>query len=806
MTGIRQYNGLSTAEAQARLSEYGLNQFSKPARISFLEIAREEITEPLILLLLAVGFFYSIWGKLEDALTIFAIILILVLVEIWNEYRAKKAISALSTVAAPTSKVVRDGAVVEVATELLVPGDLQVLSSGTRIGGDGKLVTSYGIQIDESSLTGESVSIEKTPGDEAYAGTMVIYGEGQLQIQATGRNTRLGKISAFAQKIKEPKTPLQLAMKTLARNLVWIALFFSLIIPILGLLRGQDLQQMILTGLALSFATIPEEGPIIVTLILGLGAYQLSKKNFLVKRTRAAEVLGSATIILTDKTGTITESRMQVVAVFPQSAEPQIIATAFRALTVMSLSPTDKVILEKAKELNSANPPGELVRQRPFGDGRKTKSVIRRSDGQYELVMLGAPEEVFDTSRQIPQEARAVLVGEAGRGRRIIGLASKTISDSDLDLSWPKLERDLDFLGLISLEDPPRPGVKDTIERAGKAGIRTIMVTGDHPETAAYIAKNVGIESGRIMTGTDLGTIGDPELRQAVKNVSVFARTTPQDKYRLVNALQANDEIVAVTGDGINDTLALKAANIGIAMGIRGTDAAKEAADAVLADDNYVTITTGIFEGRKFFDNLRKGFRYYLSAKTALVLVFLLPVLVNIPFPFAPIQIIVLELFMDLAASSAFVAEPAEPTIYTRPPRDPKKKLFDRQLVRQIAVSGLSLFTAVIVSYLLALRMDLPVAETRTFAFSAWILGHIFLAFVSRSDDVPLTRIGFLTNRIMVIWGLAAIAFLLLAIAVPAVNSQLKLGHISLGNLAVVTLISFVAIFWREIIKYRRRN
>ncbi len=799
--GTGQLTGLSQAEAENRLREFGLNQFSKPSRISFLKIAREEITEPLILLLLVVGIFYSIWGNIEDALTIFGIIITLALVEIWNEYRAKKAISALSEIAAPKTKVLREGKIVEIETDTVVPGDIQILSSGTRVAADSKLLVSFNVQVDESSLTGEAAPQDKSVNDEVYAETLVVYGEGEAQVLATGKNTKFGKISALAQEIKEPKTPLQLAMKVLSKNLVWIALFFSILIPVIGLLRGQDFRQMVLTGLALSFATIPEEGPIIITLILGLGAYQLSKQNFLVKKTRAAEVLGNATVILTDKTGTITESQMKVVTVYPTGQESDILAKATAALTRMSLSPTDKGILQKADELKACQDAGELVRERPFGDGQKTKSVLRRTNNGLELTLLGAPEDILSLINGDKRTIQEELNKETARGRRVIGVAGKTVSVLDKDLAFPDLEKDLSFIGLISLEDPPRKGVKETIKRAQQAGIRTIMVTGDHPQTAAFIAANVGIPSEKVLTGDELDKISDQALQETIKGVSIFARTTPEHKYRLVKALQANNEIVAVTGDGVNDTLALKGANIGIAMGIKGTDTAKEAADVVLADDNYVTIARGIFEGRKFFDNLRKGFRYYLSAKTALILAFLLPVVLNVPFPFAPVQIIVLELFMDLAASAAFVAEPAEKTIYRRPPRDPKKNLFNGQMVREILVSGFNLFAAVSLSYFYALWQNLPLAEARTFAFSAWIIGHVVLAFVSRSDDEPLYSLGPFTNKVMNIWALAAVAFLFIAVEVPVVNYQLRLASISLMQLGGIAIISFVAIFWKEIVK-----
>ena len=311
----------------------------------------------------------------------------------------------------------------------------------------------------------------------------------------------------------------------------------------------------------------------------------------------------------------------------------------------------------------------------------------------------------------------------------------------------------------------------------------------------------MGIPSGKAITGDELDSISDQDLQTMVKEVSVFARTTPEHKYRLLKALQANGEIVAVTGDGVNDTLALKGANIGIAMGIKGTDAAKEAADVVLADDNYSTISRAIFEGRKFYDNLQKGVGYYLAAKAALVLVFLVPVVAGVPFPFAPIQIIVLEMFMDLAASSGFVAEPAEKTIYQRPPKDSKEKFLGKKMVLDIAVSALSLFAAVMIPYFYALGQHLPLIQAQTIAFSGWMIGHVLLAIVSRSRNEPLYSLGIFSNKVINIWAICAVGFLLLGTSISPLGTLLKLGSISLSQLGLVFVVAFLVIFWKEIVK-----
>ena len=791
-TGKQQYSGLSEAEAFERLERFGPNRIVQPREVTVLSIAKEEITEPMILLLLTVGFFYTLFGGFEDALTLYAIIIMLVVVEIATEYRAKKAIASLAHLASPKTKVIRDRGITEVPTENIVPGDLLVLVSGTRVAADGNLVSAISLQIDESSLTGESFPQEKTQGAEAYAGTLVVAGEGLLDVARTGSTTRVGKISGLAQEIRQPKTPLQLAMKALAKTLVVVAIFFSVIIPLIGFLQGQPLQDMFLVGLALAFATIPEELPIIITMNLGLGSFMLSKENFLVKKLKAAETLGIATVIITDKTGTITESAMRVVSVYPDNEEERILRSARSAMTDLSLSITDRAISGRADAHHIPPDTGRILRERSFGDGRKTRTVIRERDGSGELFMIGAPEEVLGNVTGDVRGAQDALARETARGRRVIAVARKMLVPADRDVSLENSEQNLVFGGLIAIEDPPRAGVRETIGLAQRAGIRTIMVTGDHPRTAAAVAAEVGIISDRVMDAQELNTLSDEELREVVKHVSVFARALPEHKYRLVKALQENGEVVAVTGDGVNDALALRGADIGIAMGIKGTDAAKEAADIVLADDNFTTIGRGIFEGRRIFDNLSKGVKYYLSVKIALVAVFCASLLLAFPFPFSPIQIILLELFMDLGASASFVAEPPEPSIHERPPRNPRTPFLDTPMLTGIALGGLALFVAVFFPYWLALYQNVPLVTAQTMAFTAWILGHVLLAYVSRSAQDPLYRIGLFTNRVMLVWAAGAFAFLTVVLTVPIAGQQIGIVPIGAGSVAIIAGIAIV--------------
>jgi len=789
--------GLSTLKAQQQLAKVGPNEIYRPKPVLFWDIFIEEIQEPMMILLLVTGVIYSILGNLGDAITIFAVIILLVLSEVLTEYRAKKAIASLADIAALKAVVKRDGQIMEVKSTQVVPGDVLILTTGTKIAADGTVERGIDLQVDESALTGESVAVEKKAGDKLYAGTIVIGGEGQAKVAVTGPATRLGQVAAQTKDIKIPRTPLQSAMKKLAGQLVYVALFFAIGIPLLGFLRGQDWRLMVMTGLALAFAVIPEELPIVITMVLGLGSFKLSKQNLLIKKLRATESLANATVIVTDKTGTITEGKMKIADVYPQN-QPQVLYRAALCISEFARSPLDQEIYRKGREVD-ARPLPEIIRERVMRGGRKTKSMLRKENNEYELCKSGAPEEVFASCREVPQAAREELDRQTRAGRRVIGVAFRQVPPQAIQQDFDALEQDMDFVGLISFEDSPRPGVKEITSRAAAAGIRTIMVTGDHPSTAASIATQVGISADVVITGAELDRLSDADLRAAVNRCSVFARTTPEHKYRIVKALQDNHDIVAVTGDGINDVLALKGADIGIAMGIRGTDVARDTADVILADDNYNTITQGIFEGRALFDNLQKGMRYYLCIKLALILIFLIPVLLNVPMPFSPIQIIILELFMDLAASAGFVAEPKEKNIYSRKPRDPQQPIFNAQVLTDLAVKSLVLFGVVTAVYLYSYYTTQVLATAQTFAFTTWIIGHIVMAYVSRSDTESIFAIGPFTNPVINLWALAAVGFVLVGMYVPYVNNLVRLAPLPFLSLLVVVVIAAVAVLLLEV-------
>lgn len=822
--------GLTSEEARRRLEALGPNRLREVKRRSLLDAFLEELREPMILLLLVTGVLYSIWGKPEDAVTIFAVILTLVGVEAWNEHRAERAIASLRELAEPTAAVVRDGRVLEVPSEELVPEDAIPLAAGRRVPADARLVEAHGLAVDESALTGESVPVDKVPDlllpmdtpkaerrNLVFAGSTVTRGRGLAVVVSTGADTELGKIARMAAEARPPRTPLQRAMDELSRYLVVVALSVSALVPLLGyLLAGQPLEQMVLVGLALAFATIPEEMPIIVTMVLALGGYRLSKRRAIVKRLQAVETLGAVTFIATDKTGTLTENRMKVVELWPRGSERRILELGVLCGgDAAGADPMEAAVAQAA--LGSGVDPASLRDEHrlrdeySFDEIRKLMSVVLERDGDTRIAVKGAPEAVLAASIRrrdgcgespLVEEARAAVLAEAARmateGYRVLAVAER-IEPAPGPRDRAETETGLVFVGLLAFDDPPRPGVAEAIAACREAGIRPVMVTGDHPSTAIAIAARVGLDdTERLLTGEELDGMSDDDLCTALADVALFARTTPAHKLRIIQAARARDEIIAATGDGINDAPALAAADIGIAMGETGTDVAREAADIVLADDDFSTIVRAVAEGRVLLDNLRKGVRYYLACKVALVSSMLVPALLGLPLPFAPVQIIVMELFMDLAASAAFVAEPAEPDVMARRPRDPSRPFMDREMIFGILAAAAGLFAAVVAAYLVAWYQPAGRPVARTVALVTWLLGHFFLALNLRSEGVPLARLGPLSNRVMSVWGAATIAFVLVATLVPYVHEPLRTAALSGRAWMLAVVAAVVGTFWRE--------
>lgn len=832
--------GLNQEAVEYRLAKFGPNRLRAVKQETLLRVFLEEIREPMILLLLVTGLLYSVWGNLADAFTIFFVILVLVSVEVINEYRAKRAIAGLSKLSEPSASVRRDGQDLEVPVEDIVPGDIILLRAGRRVPADARLIKSYSLAANESSLTGESMPVEKDahlllPEKTAqaerhnmiFAGTTITRGSGSALVVTTGMQTELGLVAGLAQEIRQPRTPLQQAMRELTRWLVWLALGFSVLIPLLAiLLRGEQWRQMLLTGLSLAFAVIPEELPIIITMVLALGAYRLARQQAIIKRLQAVETLGSVTTIATDKTGTLTENHMQVNRFYPEALEHKLLEIGVLCNSTieqgekLSGDPLEVALLQKAQEadmrIDTLRQTASLRDEFTFDNTRKRMSVVYDRDGVLRVVVKGAPEAVLtqctrhlvnDGEQPISEADREaaleISTRMASSGLRVIALAEKSVPAGSL--SQDEAESNLVFVGFIGLIDPPRPEVKAAIAACRTAGIRPIMITGDHPLTARTIAEQVGLDGNApLLTGPELDALSNEELKKSVSEVSIYARTTPAHKLRIVRALREQGERVAVTGDGINDAPALAAADIGVAMGETGTDVAREAADMVLANDNFTTIVNAVREGRILFANLKKGVRYYLACKVALVSATLLPVLLHVPVPFAPIQIILMELFMDLAASATFVNEPAEADLMRYPPRNPGASFMDRAMVSSIFVAAAGLFMAVTTTYLVTWYTSGDLVKAQTVAFITWLLGHIFLAINMRSEREPLFRLGIFSNRLMIIWGAATLVFVLCVSLVPGVESLLKTVSLTSVEWIFVIGLAFAGTFWIEILKLLR--
>lgn len=867
--------GLDDSEAAARLGRYGPNRLTEDRRVTFLAVLREEIAEPMILLLLAVGVLYALSGELRDALAIFAIIAAVILVEVFNEYRAKAAIVSLGRLAAPTALVIRGGQPRVVATTTLVPGDLVPLRPGERVSADLRLVEAVSLRVDEASLTGESAPVEKSVApvsadaplaersSQAFAGTIVTGGRGIGLVVATGMETELGRIAGLSRAIREPRTPLQTAMRQVAGLLVWIALGFSALVPLLGLLAGAPLRDMALTGLTLAFATIPEELPILVTIVLGLGSLRLSRRRVVVKRLRAAETLGAVSVIATDKTGTLTENRMSVADIWvagePESvnlaaasglpagrfllelgvlaSEPLLIGEGTGARSgerrAFSHDPTELALLGAA-EAAGLEPAriaaGERLGDVAFDERRRFSAVAyRRGEDPLASVLIavkGAPEAVVERCERAAglldplDDAGSSRILErasdlASRGRRVLGLAYREDSGA-LAGSGDDIGGDiggLTLVGLVGLLDPPRPGAASAIATLKAAGIRVLMLTGDHPATAREIARRVGIPADPVVVGADLDLLDDSALAREANRTATFARITPEHKLRIVRSLQAEGEIVAVTGDGVNDAPALREAAVGVAMGETGTDVAKESADIVLGNDDFADLAEAVREGRLLYANLRKAVRYYLAVKVGLVAACLAAILAQLPIPFSPAQIILLELFMDIGASAAFTAEAPEGDLMARPPRDSRRPFVDRSLVFGILAGGLTLAAVVFVPYLWAHGQGADVETARSVAFAAWMIGHLALAAHMRSETASLSRLGLLSNRAYLFWAAGAVACLLAVLYLPVgllVGSPigspvgrgvLQMSPLTLGDWAVVLPVALLGPTWWEIAK-----
>jgi len=762
-----------------------------------LEEVVESLAEPLMLLLILVGVLSAIFGELRDAIAIFIVIVLIGAVEAISEVRAKRALRALRELSAPTAVVRRAGVAEAVPVGAVVLGDVLLVEAGTIVAGDARVVQADGLAADESRLTGEPLSAAKGPepvADDAplaerssllHAGTAVVAGVGEGVVVALGEDTEIGRLGRMVREAKEPPTPLQRAMAELARAALVIAIAACVIVPLIGVLRGQPAREMLLDGLTLAFATIPEELPILVTALVALGGLRLAQHGVLLRRLRAAEAVGAMTVLLADKTGTLTENRLEIEQVDGDRDRVLGIAAAAHGAAAAQ-DPVDRALVEATRPRDAK---GRIARY-PFDPVRRRESAVwRDGDGAW-VAVKGAPEAVLDACAISDAERAAVLEDVkrlADNPLRVIAVAERRVAAVPADAA--EAEAGLDFVGLAAFRDPLRAGVGDAVAELGRAGIRTIVVSGDHPETVAAAAREAGVRVGEVMHGgAQLDALDDPALAERLRGEAVIARATPEDKLRLVRVLQERGEAVAVTGDGVNDAPALAAANVGIAMGARGTDLAREASDLVLVDDAYPTIVSAVAGGRGLASQLRRSVAFYLGAKLALVVIIAVPLILGLPAPFHPVHIVLLELFMDVGASIAFVSEPQAPGTMNRPPRDPARRFLDETQLTATFLTTAALTVAVLPTYLIV-HSRWGTGTAVAAAVAGWFVAHVAVAWTLRArPGLPLRR-----NVAFPVWALLAVATAVV-LSLTAAGETLGVDTMTAGATAIALAVAAVGV------------
>jgi Ca2+-transporting ATPase len=812
---------LSAAAAAEKLRAEGPNELPRPERRGFWRIFVEVLREPMFALLLAGGGVYFAIGEPKDALVLMAFATVSVAIAVIQELRSEHVLETLRELSSPTALVIRAGERRRIPARELVRDDVVVLVEGDRAPADCVLLLAHEIEVDESLLTGESVPVSKTaaidgeplvrPGGETsasvYAGTLVVRGEATGRVAATGPRTEIGRIGGALQAIAQPPTRLTLETRTIVRRLGLIAVLVCAgVVLIFGLGRHQWLEGL-LGGVALGMAMIPEEFPLVLTVFMVMGAWRIARAGVLTRKAAAIETLGAATVLCTDKTGTLTQNRMTVVrgwrdggALDQQTAGADIKALARVGAWASSANPFDP--MERAFHAaagDDARPGPEWSLRRVYGLRPALMAVTQVwaaiDDPNCYVAAKGAPEAIADLCR-MDAAARAVMLGEvktlAERGMRVLGLAEGHVQGPDL----PDAPGDLAmrFTGLVGLADPLRADVPDAVRACREAGIRVVMVTGDYPVTARAIADQAGLADGGLLTGAELGEMTEAELMARAPAIVVFARILPEQKLRIVRALKAAGEVVAMTGDGVNDAPALKAADIGIAMGERGADVAREAASLVLLKDGFGAIVQTIRLGRRIYDNLRHTMSFILAVHVPIAGMALIPLLTGGDLVFAPVHIAFLEMFIDPVCSVAFEAEPEHPGLMRRRPRRSAEMLFSRRRVVMALIQGATALITVMAVYRFGLwRMGDP-AAARSDAFAALVLADIALVFSSRAADAGLLRSLRLSNPSLWIMVGVTLALLAGALFTPIGEALFQFGHPDLAGLATAILAGAVTL------------
>jgi Ca2+-transporting ATPase len=837
------HRGLSEAEAAAKIKESGYNEIPAAQKRSIFAIALEVLREPMFLLLVGGGAIYLILGDVHEALMLLAFVFVVMGITLYQERKVERALEALRDLSSPRALVVRAGELKRIPGREVVGDDLLVLEEGDRVPADAVTLSCSNLSVDESLLTGESVPVRKAPwngvlemghpgGDDlpfVYSGTLVVKGQGLARVLATGLKTEIGQIGKTLQAIKTEATPLQKETGRLVRNLALLGMFLCILAVVAyGLTRGNWLAG-ILAGITLAMAVLPEEFPVVLTVFLAMGAWRISQKQVLTRRVPAVETLGSAKVLCVDKTGTLTLNRMSVRQLFAQGKAYVIPETGkaslpgtYRELIKFStlacqqnpLDPMDKAICSLAgfyqNEPNLMQEGWVQIQEYPLSPALLSLAFVWQTPQRHTYVIAakGAPEAIADLCH-LPTTERREIARQVGvmadRGLRVLGVAKASHKHPIL----PAKQHDFpfQFLGLLGLADPVRPGVPAAIEECRKAGVRVVMITGDYPGTAKSIARQIGLTpADKFITGPEMEELDDLRLQERIKKVNIFARVLPRQKLRLVEAFKAEGEVVAMTGDGVNDAAALKSAHIGIAMGGRGTDVAREAASLVLLDDDFSSIVQAIRLGRRIFDNLKKAMAYIFAIHVPIAGMSLLPIIFHWPLVFFPVHIAFLELVIDPASSLIFEAEPEEANVMKRPPRDPKEPLFGRRMILLSLLQGLGILVVILAVFLISWRRGQGVPEARALTFTALIIANLSLILTNRSWS--RTILATLRTPNKALWWIigGAAAFLGAVLYVPLLRDLFQFSRLHWDDLFVCLAAGILSIAWFEVLKIFRNG
>ena len=835
--------GLSEEEAAGILKNDGYNELPSQKKQSLFSILLNVLKEPMLLLLLGAGLIYLLLGEVKDALILLIFVFVVVGITFNQQRKTERALDALKSLSSPRALVIRDREQKRIPGREVVKGDILILREGDRIPADGVVLFCANLLVDESLLTGESLAVRKSestglislqpgqPGGDdlpfVYSGTLVIQGHGVAQVSATGIRTEMGKIGKALGTIAEEDSLLKKETALIVKNFAIVGgILCALVVVVYGLTRGDWLHGL-LAGLSLSMALLPEEFSVVLLIFLSMGAWRMSKRNVLVRRMPAIETLGSSTVLCVDKTGTLTLNKMILSSIYSGNESCEIdknecLLEKFHELLEFGYlasqqDPFDPLEKEIKKSTEKFLPDHEdihrewkLIREYPLSKNLLALSNVWESNDHRKHVVAtkGAPEAIFELCSLNEAEKEKMLSQVqkmADKGLRLLGVAKASFQDDSL----PDKQHDFEFefIGLLGFVDPVRPEVAQSVKECYTAGLRVIMITGDYPGTAQHIARQIGLKDPeKYITGPELASMQKEELAEKIKTTNIFARVVPEQKLLIVNALKLNGEVVAMTGDGVNDAPALKSAHIGIAMGERGTDVARESASIVLLNDDFSSIVASVRLGRRIFDNLKKAIGYIFSVHMPIAGLALFPILFNLPLVLLPAHIAFLELIIDPACSTVFEAEPEEKNIMNRPPRNLQERMFGRKGLALSLLQGTSMLAGVIVVLLYALYMGKGDVEVRTLTFATLVVANLTLIVANLSWSQSIIKTLHSENKALRYVLVGALSGLLLVLYVPALRNLFRFSVMHVDDLLIVFVVGILSIAWLRLLRSKIKD